>query len=222
MLKRSDLSRQFELVVQQEIRNHQVSVDATNQAMDTIRRDIEELQLARSKEASALHSIISEQKMTIETLERNVSDQKRKLDSSIEILNIGVDRVDTEIQEVIDGCLKAHRHIEDLKDKIRSLINDQSNFDKLIRSGLKDLRQEMDHGLSRALDIVKVLFKERDDRPSEIVAATCQLEQRIREKEIDVEGIYGEIRAFRRDCFVVEKKIENLYSLVGRLQKKVT
>ncbi len=58
------------------------------------------------------------------------------------------------------------------------------------------------------------------DAPTEASLVRNELEQKIYAHKVDVSGIMKELTVFKKENVVIEKKLENIYTLIERLQKQ--
>ena len=57
-------------------------------------------------------------------------------------------------------------------------------------------------------------------QPSDIHLYKHAIEEKIYSHAVDVEGLLKEIRISNKERYILEKKIEHLYILIDRLEKK--
>src|SRR5436189_41575 len=104
MLKRNDLAKQFELVVQQEIINHNKAVEATNSSLEELRD-----QLRRHSQRS--DDIAASSLSSVKRVEIEIDNLKTSLEEVIQVLNKKItensDKTDkhNSILELVKGSL---------------------------------------------------------------------------------------------------------------------
>ncbi len=220
MLKKSDLSKQFELVVKQEIKNYQDSHNAVLQAIRDLKENISVVEFY-SKEAfaklecrqSKILLEISELSKSMKALEskcdRRLNDlEKFRVDAINEIgIQIDISLKNAKINELNEIRINEIKMVlEDVDDDIKRYPVMISNFFDAIQSKLsKDLKRMKEEILSL---------------PSEADKIRDEYDEKIDCHKIDTEGILKEIRVSRKDMIVIQKQIENIYTLIERLKKK--
>lgn len=220
MLKRNDLAKQFELVVQQEIINHNRAVEVTNSSLEELRDQLRR-QSQRSDDivASSLNSV-KRLEIQLENLKESLEEIARVLTSKI---SLNADKTDkhNSILELVKGSLeKATGSFLALTTEIANVKSEQ----KTLRFKIDDLASEVYERLNRfSDDFYKAIEKSEKsilDRPSEAKQVKQDIEMHLAEKDVDIQGYTKELAIVKRSHFIMEKQIENLYTLIERLNKK--
>jgi len=94
------------------------------------------------------------------------------------------------------------RFNEDMKRHLCSLQDLQREFKTLIGSLMEEFNK----------------FKEETDK--RLCEQSDRIEARSNSNKIDREGILKEIRIREKELFIIEKKIENIYTLIERINKR--
>lgn len=219
MLKKADLSKQFELVVQQEIKNYQ---DSLNFILQTIRQLKDSIQEART-EALENYALIHSQQVDlcaqIQALHLSHSDSQKRLQNHINDSEFFKQKAINEI------ATHAYRGIENSK-KIEYIENKH----KYINLRLETFEDEMKGNsllISNSFDNIKFNMAKDSARmkqeilslPSEAESLRKDFDEKITANKVDVECILKEIRINRKEMVILEKKIENIYTLIERLKK---
>lgn len=220
MLKKTDLAKQFELLTQQEIKNYQDSLNFVLQSIKDLKEEIEHLRQESLENHAAIHSVqcgmaieIDHNREQINNFrlrhdgyyhEQRAENEKNALDS-IEIMQT-LRVFQTLAQQFKDNFVSISHKIEHLK-------NDHSQTKERLSDSVDDLLRRF----SSDLDKTK---QEILDAPTEASIVRDQLEQKIDSHKVDVAGIMKELTIFKKENFVIEKKLENIYTLIERLQKK--
>lgn len=220
MLKRNDLAKQFELIVQQEIRNHNASILATNQSINEMKSQIEDIKRKFSENfAKQEHGI---RKITQEflLLEKFVEGKDIKLASQMHSLdkNINLYRKDTEskfdtleanfveVEDFNEFKLLVQQEMNALKEE----LNSQREF---IHASLFKIYKDMNR-------IMEDFLKDIENRPNELWDVKKELEGKIASCSIDSQGILKEMKVHKKTVFIMEKKIEDLYDIIKRLKQE--
>lgn len=134
--------------------------------------------------------------------EKIIAEQKKTIESfQDQLLNFqvlysslrDVDNVKKEMEVQIRETTKAH---------FCSLQNIHREFKALITS----FKEEF--------------FKFRDDAHMRLCEQSDRIEARFNINKLDREGILREIKIREKELFVIEKKIENIYTLIERINKR--
>lgn len=222
MLRKKDLVEQFELVVKQEIIEHNKAVESTNLAINKLRKDLEDLNATLSKDiikmALRVTDISKDQSEIVESLDKikflftNLSNEQY----SINLRNHNeISIIDQSVETVHRNQLKSDKQIDELKNKM-----------SMLKTVLREILKDNESGKVRISNmIIKAVKKVKDEilnRPSEIEAAKNEFMKELSMHKIDNEGLLKEIAVLKKDCFVKEKQIENLYTLIERINNKLT
>ena len=221
MLKRNDLAKQFELVVQQEIKNHNDQMLATNIA-------INELNKAGREVTNKIYEI-------------KASVQSEQKDFEIKLCNISdcVELSESKIQRIFND-------FKDFKEKIICKINQSLSlmtefkvFNDILKNRIsslesksKELDKEIDetrrHNLTNIEEVKRLLAKEIEKAKKEIISLPSEAQEVKKEIQkqmsidrVDFEGLLKEIRRYKKENFIIDKKFEHIYTLIERLDKRI-
>ncbi len=218
MLKRNDLAKQFELVVQQEIKNHQDSVSSIHQAnLDLVKR-IENIEINLSNKNAALESKNKSLEIEIDLLKSNFVRCSKNVESKLNDLSSSNNDYAKKLEITYQNSL-------DSKDEIELIINFIYSFEKVI----KDLEAHVIGSkliIDSSFDILDVKFRSEFNNfknevlnlPNDNEKIRKEFEEKIDSHRIDVAGIMKEIVVFKKSTMIVEKQIENIYTLIQRLK----
>jgi len=218
MLDRNKIAKQFELVVQQEIKNHNDQILTTNLAINSIQEKIAVHEKKQFLQASSLLDKLKIQDEKISSLEKSVSalaqeiecikDSNKKIiianEEILDIININNDKFKIDYSVISEKVFVLHKMLSDAKNQNEEMYK---NFSFLMTS--------RDYKMTKELEKFK---EEVLNKPSEIREVKKFLEEKIAINSIDVDGIMREIQHYKKAAHVVEKKIENIYTLIQRIQ----
>lgn len=221
MLKKNDLVKQFELVVKQEIIEHNKFIEANNQAMQSIR----------------IHIAVLEEKITetLNFLKAEIADNK---DSMLELFNLIEECGSKTLNASAEMKIKLAKSEDDLKRDITELAKEftsKSSFSKYreICTDKFDLLSKTIEDTSTIFSMQhKIIsnkfseeFKKYNEKVTEVPITLKKFQKelikKIEEQKIEKDGVSKEIEVLKKTVFVNEKKIENLYTLIERLNKKL-
>jgi hypothetical protein len=222
MINRNDLAKQFELVVQQEIKNHNESLLATNLSINEFRKDLDELKNHQGLvNASFSYEIskINQSKLELSEVLLKIS---QKLDSHINDTKILIERSHQDQQILIEDFDKFIKETESLEERLIKSESEQSKIKDLMKELGKAVSAEMDQWNKKFNDDLKKTKNEILNLPSEAQAVKKELENKLESSAIDCEGLVREVLVCKKAAFIIEKKIENLYTLIERLDQRVS
>lgn len=221
MLKKKDLAKEFELVVKQEIKNYQDSMLATNTAINNINSRIESVEKLIEISGNDLkHMIFLEKNLCCHTdkfraesiqkinilIEKMIKENKTKFDEicfcvqKIESFSIELNTLFKKIDFLL---LENDSKTKDLKDLESFFVNSINQCNRLIRKQVEDCKE--------------VIL----NKPSEFLSLEERVNERIDDFLINASGVIRELRVQKKDMYIMEKNIENIYTLIERLEKKV-
>lgn len=223
MLKRNDLSKQFELVVQQEIKNYQDSLNFVLQSIKELKEDVIRVRNESLENYAKLHSEHNDLAIQLQNLKYEVAALNQNFLSASYDQRIVNERNALEMRDIssaihskISGDNYFKTKIDDVWNAVSELRRQSENKDRVLSDSIDDL-------LRRFRNEIQKVKKEILEAPSEASLVKTHLEEKIASHTVDVSGIMRELKIYKHDNMVTQKKIENIYTLIERLQKaKVT
>ena len=216
VIKRSDLAKQFELVVQQEIINHNKQIEASNQALQKMQMQIDELVQNHASHIARLETYIWD-------LENNYKSLKKKHEKLLWRVETQEKHINEEIEKVSFDTTIRFSHLEetvcDLEDDISCFEEMQIAINTLnqVAETQKFYIHSQFYDLKKACERMFSEFKEEiENKPSEIPKLREDLEKKIKDAVVDARGVLREVEIVKKEAFVMKKKIEQVYALLGR------
>ena len=219
MLDRNKLSKQFDLVVQQEIKNHNDQMLHTNISINEIKSRLDELKNNHQLKQQNINEKISEFEFLLREFDirfsalENTQRETKKLFEKSKVENENKHEEEYKYLEKIEkNQIFVTEYMFNLKESVKDLLTEFSGLEKKL-----DLKLD-----SWSSKLKKDFIRFRDDinsRPSELLMFREEFDDKIKVNKIDVEGILREILIFKKSTFAVEKQIENIYTLISRLQE---
>lgn len=220
MLKRNDLAKQFELVTQQEIKNYQDSLNYVLQSLRDLKTEIDLFRQESKQNHASLHSMQGRMSQDIDEIR----------------LDFAIMKIDYDNQLYDQRKVNERNHVEmlDISDAIHRKIKHDSYFDQ----NVKDLKVYFNEVQQHSLDTRSLLLQKTDDllcrfvrkieqtkreildAPTEASLVRNEMDEKIAAHKVDVSGIMRELLMFKKENVIVEKKLENIYTLIDRIQKK--
>lgn len=218
MLTRNDLAKQFELVTKQEIKNYQDSYNNVLQSVRDLQDEIKNVHELSLENHAFLHSQQHHSAILIENLCKAFEESSQKMERFINDQKEMNERLQEEVLFAGDSArgnssrqkdlLKWLYEVRDCCDSLR--LKTDNNF-KIVDGYFSDLLNKFRQEISDAKNEIL-------NAPTELQFVKTQLEEKIAEHKVDVAGIMRELLVYKKDSVITQKKIENLYTLVKRLQ----
>lgn len=219
MLKRNDLAKQFELIVQQEIKNFNDSMNLILDSLRDLKKGLFDLQEKTESRHAKLHSESEKNQSELARISKEMRDLNEKFESSArdqEVMNRDIELdtscLTTDVLRLITDSMNANTSIDNLKKEMSSLHDQFKHARMVINDNLDDLSRRFREELAGCK-------KEILEAPTEAQKVKTDLEKKLSCHVVDVDGIMKELRIYKHDNMVTQKKIEHLYTLVERLKK---
>ena len=218
MLKRSDLAKQFELVVKQEVINHNNQMLATNLALNSMRESVELLMRSENKSKSDKNSDSGLLNERLDELSKHIKLVEQKLDSLANDQRDLNARNAVQLQDIFENLEVMYKKHATYDKKIQDCNSKAHEIGEAIKdtiSQVVDMLNTQDRRLDKTLEKFKEEIKEK---PKHIEILQNEVEEKIYSHKVDVEGIMLEINVFKKMMFIFEKKLENAYTQIDRLK----
>lgn len=219
MLKGNDLSKQFELVVQQEIKNYQDSLNFVLQSIKEMKESIKEVQQESLENHALLHSIQTDLSIELHGIKDACFSLGLRFERSLNDQRVVNERNAVEMRDLISAVFRKVSVENNFKDEIANLWREISNLQDQTETSTRVLNDNLDDLFRRFRSAILKMKKEIQDAPTEASLVKTQLEEKIAGHTVDVAGIMRELRIYKHDNMVTQKKIENIYTLIDRLKK---
>lgn len=172
-----------------------LAIERFKSISDKVQGELEELKTSSTYNFNVLHDRVKND-------ERLVQDQRKTVDDlHQEIIGIyamysakrDTDKLKKEIDEQFKNCTVSHL-----------------NSFQVLQMELKVLVQ----------DLKNDLMKMTSDINKKLLESTEKAERDFSIAQIDKDSVLKEVRIYKKDMFVIEKKIENIYTLIERINKR--
>lgn len=218
MLKRNDLAKQFELVVQQEIKNYNDSLNGILDSIRTLKKEIREVSENNLENYGAIHSIQTNLSIELENIKDFLKILAEKLDRHFNDQTVVNERNALEMRDITSAFHQKISMYNNIDSKIKALCDHINSVEDLVEGNHRVINDNLDDIMRRFRQEILKAKKDILDAPTEAAIVRKELEEKIVAHTVDVAGIMRELRLFKHDNMVNEKKIENIYTLIGRLQ----
>ena len=220
MLKKSDLSKQFELLTLQEIKNYQDSHNFVLQSIRELREEIEHLKQESLENHAVVHSIQCGMAIEIDHNREQINNFRLRHDGYYNDQRAENKKNALDSIEIIKTQKALQTLSQKFKDRFDFIITQIDQLTKVSNKTNERLSYCVDDLLRRFSSDIEKVKKEIIDAPTEASLVKTQVQEQIESHKVDVIGIMKELTIFKKENFVIEKKLENIYTLIERLQKK--
>ncbi len=220
MLKKTDLSKQFELVIRQEIKNYQDSLNFVLQSLNELKESIREVRKESLENHALLHSDHEDNTIEMKTMKKactSIGIQFQSFVSDQKALNSQHETIAGDYNEAFQ---KHTQQIEELKAKTELLHAKIYDLKFTADTQKKVLEDSLNDLLCKFRAEIRRAKTEIFEAPSEVSLVKTDLENKLECHKVDVAGIMRELNIFKIDNMVTQKNIENLYTQIERLKNK--
>lgn len=219
MIIRKDLVKDFEIVVKQEIINHNNSILQTNMEINSLKEAIQELKTAQEKKLASLQSKDIELERDIDDIISDIEKFVMTIHSSFNDLSQETVKRFSQLANEFDLIKKScvprdvyKENIEEIRKNILEIKNEFNLFDKAVEF-------KSNHQYSRFNERLENHKKALAIEPSDLKEAKRELNTRINTSCVDISGIYEELQIQKKKQFVLEKECERLKTHLERIKK---
>ena len=220
MLNRNDLAKQFELVVKQEIKNYQDSLNFVLQSIDELKKDLVHLNSDMLANYALIHSQHNDLAIQIQVERMLHIELRQHVSSFINDSQDFKEKITKELGLLWDSSLINSRKNEYNENKMKCIREEFEKKEKefishsfMVRNACDDMQNKLKKELCNFKDEIL-------SRPSEALQLQSHFEEKINTHRIDVAGIMKELLVMKKENMITEKKLEHVYTLIDRLQKK--
>lgn len=216
MLNRNDLAKQFDLVVKQEIKNYQDSLNFVLQSIRELKQAIEDARHDFLENHAALHSYQGELSTNLEDIRFKLENLSRIQTGNANNQHLINDNYGKQIKDLM-GFINSRSWDEmsnqskfsDIEATLAQLANKHDLFHHLIGD-------QADYLLAKFQSSIEKAKQEIKEAPSDAALIKAEMKEELNTHKVDVFGLLRELRLLKHESMVQEKKIENIYSLLDR------
>ncbi len=221
MLKRGDLTKQFELLVQQEIKNHNDSVLSTNISINNLKDHIDQLSKKLDAHVAASSNTFVFYNIDIDKLKKSFDQLSSKCEYSLNDFSSNIQSNNKRIEDLAKTFESYVKNQKDQNEKLSLLDNLILGIQDKICNFFSNIKNEIYRNQLKSEDSLRDLKQEILNRPSEAKVVKKEIEDKMSIWAIDFSGLMKEIQINKKTDFITQKKIENLYTLIERLEKRI-
>jgi len=222
MIRRSDLAKQFELVVKQEIKNFNDSKLSINLAINDLNErlyDFSKTYNHKLEETKALllslDSKVEEIGLKIKSNKINFDNQEKKFDKQNIFFTSFHD-------SILESIFDLKHKFNGISETFGFLANKITENEKDFEEARKQLCQEMYQLKLSFENQIEIAKNEILNTPSDCKANYKEVCKKLDSHNVDVEGIKKESRIHTKNIFIITKNLEHIYTLIDRLKKEVS
>ncbi len=217
MLRKLDIAKQCELLAEQEIQNYKDSLNYVLQTLRDLKESIKDSREESLENYASVHSFQVQLSSEITSVNEVVVSLGKKVESFFSDQR----RENKKFQE---DHLSLRESILDLLNKVAlnkieiqrldtaiSLLNDKYHASK---NDMDSTFRNMEFKLSKSISKTK---EEILAIPSDSIKVKQELERKLDCHKVDVNGITQELMIYKHENMITQKKIENIYTLIERL-----
>lgn len=219
MLKRNDLAKQFELVVQQEIKNYNDSLNYILQSLRDLKDEIRHVREESLENHAAIHGLQNDMSIEIKALKESLVALSLRFERSLNDQRVVNERNALEMRDITSTVINKLSLENNFKHEIANLWNEIFKLKDKTDTSNRVLNDNLDDLLRRFRQEILKMKQEILEAPTEASLVRTQLDEKIAAHKVDVAGIMRELTIYKKDNLIVQKKIENIYTLIERLQK---
>lgn len=214
-----DLVKQFELLVQQEIKNHADILNSVFQQLRDLKEEVKALKEEHLQCKAALHAKMCSNATDFKFIEQNQSRLYEMVKGFQSDQNTHNREFDYRINSVEKLITAFEDQQEELTQKIQKVDQRVDTLDQNDHENGKDFYSYVNH-------LAMKIYSKIDEAKEKILAEPSPLQQdkeeimqKIDTHRVEASGVLREIRIMDHRVMVSEKKIENIYTLIERLKK---
>ena len=216
MLKRNDLVKQFELVVKQEIINHNDAVLNANQSINKMKQELESFKTKLNKYEYIQTENRSNISQTINDecslADRICRERYHILDDRNNNLSNAISKIESEVLKISEEFASKQSlgiFVEILNDQIISTEKELYNLKTDTDFKIQQLERTYN-------DLFNKYKKEIETKPTDIEEFKKEISKKLEDQKNDNEGILKEVRLYKKQVFIQEKEIEHLLTRCNR------
>lgn len=213
MIKKKDLTKQFELVVQQEIKNHNAAIEQSNSLLESFRQELESLKKSHSHTLSCNecdHKTFSSRLSELEAKFNNfVAETHARHNYATrfsESLMSRLDTLDRSMQRILQEQQDLQSDISYIKkcgkEQDDYIANRTAEYNRLLRDFYEKLSIKS-----------KIIEEDIEQKISHFSSLEGDYNHQIYFLKQDLDGIKKKVDLFYQETFPLQKKIEFLLKI---------
>ena len=220
MLKRNDLVKEFSLLVQQEIKNHNNSIALNNERIAKIENDFQKQKEKTKLEHNHLISEISNKDIQLKNLSHICEDLKRQIKELTVNINISNNLFSKKQDELLILIEQMSKHIDDMEINFSDLKFEQKKlYSESLNLELK-LQEKLNNYSKKITEENKKYYEILNTKPCHLEKEINELSNKFSILNVNLTGLIAENDINKKKIFIQEKHIEKLNILILRLKQE--
>lgn len=213
-LIREEMVSRFDQVVKDEIRRSDLAIIEYKKSIDNLKFQLDNIVEESSYVKKDLFDI---RILVVSTIKNEVCQLENHCNSQISSLN-------RSFKELIDSFSDCKNTVKDKisnqsfkisVDEINQRINE---FEKKLDNLGKSVRQEIHHSIENVLGITDQIASSMSIYLGKANDNLLNLKSIVDEYKVDSSGVLRELQIYKKSMFIIEKKIENIYKKIEKLE----
>lgn len=219
ILQRKDLAKEFSAIVLQEIKNHNDAVLASNMSLDEFRRVLAELSKSVESRVAKVSSEIGLHKVSVDEVKGIVKDAVSKCERALHDSDQELRRMIKSLQDGITTRESYYLTIQGFAEFKAEVDKWISSIKAMFAKQQDTLRDEIKRSFLDYEHLVKCLKSELDKAIKDVDTETKKINHQLDGIAVNFAGYTRELEIAKKRCFVIEKKLEDLYTQMSRIKE---
>lgn len=216
-LVKEELVRRFESVVQEEIRSHNIAIQKTNRDIRLLNEILEECkkqnQSIKTTNLLAYQDVQDRFVKECSRLENAFEEQRRFIRKNADRLDSLIESFEQKIDQFVD-----FKSFKEFADECKNNYDTARKFVLDISAKINENIFELHNQVLEKIDIYK---KNHEQHLDSLKNQIDKLNQNLDLNKIDSIGILKELQVYKKTVFVIEKKIEHIYTQIERIKERL-
>lgn len=210
MIKRGNLVDKFELVVKQEIINHNRAILANNQVINELQENLSSFKSENKVKLDDINTKILKREAQLSNLSEHLKEIVQ------ELKNVGhnhkkyIDDTEKSLNSFSKNTEAITENTLSLKEEIDSIKNSISKLSSYVHDSLRQNRQDLELYKMRCYEYINTSIAVIESKPCKIELLKKEIERKDQVLGVDFEGLKTEIDIIKKKIFIQEKYIEKL------------
>lgn len=215
-LKRADLVSQFSEIVRQEIANFNEKIAIFNLEIKNLYKEISLNKELIHQQKSAINNEKTESEMVNEKNRSKFDKTEQKIEGYKKETSIAIDKLVLYFTEHVENQLKKYQTSEAAKSSEAKADQKTAVFEKRVTNEFSFISKNFDK-FEKIFFELKESLSDKFDHDLELLRNELNEKNKlIQEIHIDKEGLLRELRILKKALFVQDKKIESIFTLLGK------
>lgn len=222
VLRRSDLVNQFESIVLQEIKKYNDSVLESTMQINRLKSDLNKMLFELEEHKKLMYNEFEALKNSNSAL---IYHNRDKAEEAIGNNRKLVQQLRNEVNSVAGQAKIVSENSADKSQlkEFESYINQKmEKFTESITANLEQTKSNYYHQYKLLEERMEKFMEDLKNRPNEFDPFSKKIEKMLDLLKVDSNGITSKLNAYKQDLFIVERKIENIYRTLTKIETKLS